>query len=176
MKHILVVVDMQQDFICGSLGTAEAQAIIPKVIEKIEGFDGTIYFTKDTHGEDYLQTAEGKKLPVEHCIAGTPGWEIPESLLRAARDKDYEVIEKPTFGSEKLAETLKGIHETDSDMTIQFVGLCTDICVVSNAIVAKMYLPDIQISVDANCCAGTSPEAHDAALLTMKMCQIDLVE
>lgn len=167
---VLIVVDMQNDFIDGSLGSTEAKKIVPNVINKIKEYEDTnqlIYYTKDTHFNDYLQTPEGKKLPVEHCIKGTDGWNIPKDILR----NNDNVIEKYTFGSVDLFEELKKINNLES---IELIGLCTDICVVSNALLAKAYFPNIQIIVDSTCCAGVTPESHNKAIDTMKMCQIDI--
>ena len=139
-KKVLVVVDMQNDFITGSLGTPEAQAIVPKVVEKIQEFGGTVLYTQDTHGADYLQTQEGRNLPVEHCIEGEDGWNFAPDLEE-----------------------------------IQLVGLCTDICVISNALLLKAFLPEVKLTVDASCCAGVTPESHQRALEAMKACQIEVV-
>lgn len=157
---------MQNDFIDGSLGTKEAQAIVPKVAAKIREYQEAgeqIIFTRDTHGEDYLETPEGKKLPVEHCIKGTKGWMIVDGL----EVDGAEYIDKPNFGWSYW-------NEWTFD-EIEMVGLCTDICVVSNALLLKAEFPEVKITVDASCCAGVTPESHEAALLTMKMCQIDVV-
>lgn len=166
MKKTLIVVDMQNDFIDGSLGTKEAQAIVGNVRKKIEEYNacgGEIIFTRDTHGEDYLETPEGKNLPVEHCIRGTKGWEIAEGL----EVPGCSYIDKPTFGY---------IHWDEREFgEIELVGLCTDICVVSNALILKAMFPDTEITVDAACCAGVTPETHRAALETMKMCQIRVI-
>ena len=165
MKRTLIVVDMQNDFIDGSLGTKEAQAIVGNVKKKIEQYRSNgdeIIFTRDTHQADYLQTPEGKELPVEHCIEGTHGWEIAEGI----DIPDCLHIDKPTFGWTKWNQY--------NFETIELVGLCTDICVVSNALILKAYFPEAEISVDASCCAGVTPESHEAALTTMKMCQIQI--
>ena len=166
MKKTLIVVDMQNDFIDGSLGTKEAKAIVGNVKSKIEEYQARgdeIIFTRDTHQEDYLDTPEGKKLPVRHCIYGTKGWEIAEEL--AVEEAIY--IDKPTFG---------WVHWNERNFEeIELVGLCTDICVVSNALILKAMFPDAEITVDAGCCAGVTPETHRAALETMKMCQILVV-
>ena len=169
MKKILVVVDMQNDFIDGALGTPEAVAIVPYVKEKIESFDGEVLFTRDTHAEDYMDTQEGRNLPVPHCIKGTPGWEI-RAELDALRKT--EAIDKLTFGSRDLVDVLAREGEIES---ITFVGLCTDICVISNAMVVKAFYPEIQLIVDAKGCAGVTPESHARALEAMKMCQIKVV-
>lgn len=168
MKRILIVIDMQNDFIDGSLGTKEAVAIVPKVVEKVQQAqkkNEKVVFTQDTHGANYLQTSEGKKLPVAHCIKPQAGWEICGQLLSYAT----EVVEKKTFGSVKLPEIVK---EYDS---IELIGLCTDICVISNALLLKAHFPEKQIIVDAACCAGVTPESHNNALEAMKMCQIDII-
>ena len=165
---VLVVVDMQKDFISGALGTKEAVAIVPRVAEKIaqaKKAGKTVVFTRDTHHENYLQTQEGKNLPVPHCIENTPGWEIDPALdTTGAR-----IFDKPSFGSEELVQYLK---ELDNLTSAEFVGLCTDICVVSNALLLKAVLPEMKISVDASCCAGVTPQKHEAALETMRSCQI----
>ncbi|MDD2960102.1 MAG: cysteine hydrolase [Lachnospiraceae bacterium] len=172
MKKILVVVDMQNDFIDGSLGTKEAEAIVEPVAAKIMTYPTeNIYATRDTHPVNYLDTQEGKKLPVEHCIEGTFGWEINEKV--AAALKHAVIINKPTFGSEILAETLAEENKKE-EIAVELVGLCTDICVVSNALLLKAKMPEISIMVDPSCCAGVTPETHDAALQTMKMCQIEI--
>lgn len=171
MKHILVVVDMQKDFVDGALGTKEAVAIVPNVAEKIESFEGTLFVTYDTHDEDYLFTNEGRNLPVPHCIKGTPGWELDTRIAAALEGKQYTTVEKPTFGSVELPELVESAMGP-GQFTVELVGLCTDICVVSNALLLKAYFPEMQIFVDADCCAGVTPESHQAALTTMKMCQI----
>lgn len=172
-KKMLVVVDMQNDFITGSLGTPEAQAIVPKVVEKIQGFEGLVLYTQDTHGADYLQTQEGRNLPVEHCLKGTWGWQL-EPRVEAVRTSTP--IEKSTFGSKGLAEVLKARHTYEEPLEkIQLVGLCTDICVISNALLLKAYLPEVPLTVDASCCAGVTPESHQRALEAMETCQIHVV-
>ena len=164
----LIVVDMQNDFIDGALGTAEAVAIVPNVCSKLEearNAGSQIIFTRDTHFENYMDTAEGEKLPVPHCIRGTKGWEI-SAQLPTETDR---IIDKPTFGSEELAAYVKGLENLES---IELVGLCTDICVISNAFILKSKFPETLISVDSSCCAGVSPESHNRALESMKTCQI----
>ena len=172
MKKVLIVVDMQRDFVDGALGTAEAQAIVAGVVNKIDSFDGDVIVTYDTHTEDYMLTSEGKNLPVPHCIKGTDGWELDSAVQSVVDKKRATVFEKPTFGSTALAEYVKDNY--GDDVSIELVGLCTDICVVSNALLLKATLPEAQISVDSSCCAGVTPESHDAALTTMKMCQINV--
>ncbi len=174
MKNILIVVDMQKDFVDGALGTPEAVAIVPNVCEKIRSFDGEIIVTYDTHTADYMTTAEGHKLPVEHCIKGTPGWELDAHVADALADKHYRSIEKPTFGSVTLPQVVTEMVG-EEDFTVTLIGLCTDICVVSNALLLKAHFPEKAIGVDATCCAGVTPDTHTAALTTMQMCQIDLI-
>lgn len=170
-KKLLVVVDMQKDFITGSLGTAEAEAIVPAAVSKIKGWQGDTVYTMDTHGEDYLTTNEGKRLPVVHCVKGTSGWELDERIKEALDVKGAIAFEKPTFGSPKLAEYVRdgGYDE------IELIGICTDICVISNAMLIKAFVPEKQISVDASCCAGVSPESHENALKAMAVCHIDIL-
>ena len=174
MKKILIVVDMQKDFVDGALGTKEAVAIVPNVVSKIKNFDGDIIVTYDTHFENYMETSEGKNLPVSHCIKDTDGWELDRNVEEALEGKDYIAVEKPTFGSLDLPEILSENYD-ENDISIELIGLCTDICVVSNAIILKAAFYETPISVDASCCAGVTPESHKAALATMKMCQINVV-
>ncbi len=175
MKNFLVVVDMQKDFVDGSLGTKEAVAIVPAVAEKIKNFDGDIFVTYDTHFEDYLHSAEGKNLPVEHCIKGTSGWKLDAQIEKALWGKEYTPVEKLTFGSVLLPKLIREKAE-DEDFTVELVGLCTDICVVSNALILKANFPEVKISVSAGCCAGVTPDSHEAALKVMSMCQIDVLD
>ena len=161
----LIVIDMQNDFIDGSLGTSEAVAIVDNVKKKIEEYEAAgdeVIFTRDTHHEDYLSTNEGKYLPVVHCIEGTKGWEISDKL----HTEGHRIINKPSFGYTKWSR-----YDFEE---LEIVGLCTDICVASNALILKAEFPDIKISVDKNCCAGVTPESHEAALKTMLMCQIEI--
>lgn len=170
MRNILVVVDMQNDFIDGSLGTKEAQAIVDNVVAEIANYDpADIFVTRDTHPENYLDTQEGKNLPVVHCVKNTKGWEINEKIAKALRNA--EIIDKPTFGSKILAEKIAAIAEKE-DIEVTLIGLCTDICVVSNALLIKAYVPENPMRVIASCCAGVTPESHEAALKTMAMCQV----
>ena len=170
MKKILIVIDMQNDFIDMALGTKEAAAIVDQVKEKIRSYPAEdIIATMDTHGTNYMETQEGKNLPVEHCIKGTEGWKIRpdiQELLKGAK-----IFEKPTFGSMAMAEYIRELSEKE-ELELEMVGLCTDICVVSNALLLKAAMPEIRISVDAACCAGVTPEKHLAALETMRSCQI----
>ena len=173
MRKILVVVDMQKDFVDGALGSKEAVAIVDNVVNKINEFDGEIIVTYDTHQNNYMKTREGKYLPVPHCIKGTDGWKIDAKVQDALDSKLHNVIHKPTFGSTKLVEMLDGYNQFNTEVTL--IGLCTDICVVSNAMLLKANYPEMDIIVDASCCAGVTPESHSAALTTMKMCQINVV-
>ena len=173
MKHFLIVVDMQKDFVDGALGTPEAQAIVGKVMDKILGFDGQIFATLDTHRENYLDTAEGKKLPVPHCIKGTPGWMLDSGVAAALEQKGYTPVEKLTFGSVLLPRLLYQAAAGET-FTMELVGLCTDICVVSNALMLKANFPEMEISVDSACCAGVTPQSHENALSAMRMCQIKI--
>lgn len=171
MKRLLVVVDMQNDFIDGSLGTKEAQAIVPYVAARVEEYQSAgdeVIFTLDTHGEDYLNTLEGKKLPVKHCLKGSKGWELCEPLLKIEGRR----FEKDTFGSRACAEyAAKGEYSS-----IELAGLCTDICVISNAMLLKAFMPQTPIQVNAACCAGVTPESHENALKAMEMCQIEITD
>jgi len=169
--EILVVVDMQKDFVDGALGTPEAVKIVPRVVEKIKNFKGTVFYTRDTHQENYMESQEGKNLPVIHCVEGTNGWQIiPEvEAIRAGK-----IVNKPTFGSKELAIELAKVHESVGIESITLIGLCTDICVISNALTLKAFLPETPIIVDASCCAGVTPESHMRALEAMKMCQIQI--
>lgn len=174
MKHFLIVVDIQNDFVDGALGTKEAEEIIVPACEKIKSFDGEIFVTYDTHFEDYLTTAEGKKLPVTHCVKGSNGWQLNDDIKKALNGKSYTEVEKLTFGSTKLPELIKkSAGEEDFDITL--IGLCTDICVVSNALILKANFYDKNIIVDKACCAGVTVDSHNAALTTMQMCQIEVV-
>ena len=166
---LLVIVDMQNDFIDGALGTPEAVAIVPYVKELIEGFDGKVLFTRDTHFDNYMETQEGKHLPVPHCVKDTHGWQIREELDALRKTAP---IDKLTFGSKELAELLSGEEKIES---ITFAGLCTDICVISNAMLLKAFYPELPILVDARGCAGVTPESHENALRAMQTCQIDII-
>ena len=168
MANILVVVDMQNDFIDGALGTPEAVKIVPYVKNLIENFDGKVLFTRDTHEANYLQTQEGKNLPVPHCIRGTEGWQIRPELDQLRKT---EPIDKVTFGSSALPEILK----EEKPESVTFAGLCTDICVISNVMLTKAFFPEVPVIVDAAGCAGVTPESHKNALAAMKMCQVTVI-
>ena len=174
MKKILIVVDIQNDFVDGALGTKEAQAIIKPAVEKIKEFEGDIFVTYDTHYENYMDTLEGEKLPVPHCIKGTVGWELNPLIAQALSGKKYNAVEKLTFGSVDLPALVKE-RIGDDTAEITLIGLCTDICVVSNALILKANLLDCEIFVDSSCCAGVTPETHNAALETMRCCQINVI-
>lgn len=173
MKKLLIVVDMQNDFIDGALGTPEAKEIVKAVDKKIREYDARgdyVIFTADTHHKQYLDTQEGKLLPVTHCVKGTSGWEITGDIFRP---EDSPVIEKDTFGSKELGIMLMELDRAgECPKEIELVGLCTDICVISNAMIVKAFLPEVPVSVDSSCCAGVTPKSHENALAAMKMCQI----
>lgn len=172
----LIVVDMQKDFITGSLGTKEAEEILQRVVEKVQNFEGRIIFTRDTHTEGYLETLEGKNLPVKHCIRGEEGWELADGLKSIAQTLAWKVYDKPAFGCPELAVCLREENDREPGRIeeIELCGLCTDICVISNALIIKAFLPEVPVSVDAACCAGVTPQSHQNALEAMKMCQIEI--
>lgn len=179
MSKLLIVVDMQNDFIYGTLGTPEAQQIVPNVISEIEEYnkddDSYVLYTQDTHFSDYLQTQEGKKLPVVHCVKPTKGWQIPDDIAEALSVKGIGV-EKTSFGIVAERDLPHDIYRIIRDVkSIKIIGVCTDICVVSIALILKAYHPEIPIIVDAACCAGTTPEKHKAALQVMKSCQVEII-
>lgn len=171
MNNYLIVVDMQNDFIDGALGTAEAVAIVANVAEKIKGFEGRVIFTRDTHFDNYMDSQEGKNLPVPHCIKGSKGWEI-RAELEALRKE--QAIDKPTFGSVALMEMLSAENKISPIDSVTLIGLCTDICVISNAMLIKAAMPEVPVILDAACCAGVTPASHKNALEAMKMCQIKI--
>ena len=172
--RILVVVDMQNDFIDAALGTKEAVAIVDNVVKKISDFDGEIFVTLDTHYDNYMETSEGKNLPVPHCIKNTAGWQLNSKVKDALAGKAYRIVEKVTFGSVDLPSMIASKFGS-IDLDIELVGLCTDICVVSNSLLLKANFPEANMTVDASCCAGVTVEKHKAALETMKSCQISVV-
>lgn len=187
--YYLIVVDAQNDFIDGALGTKEAQECVPKICEKIKNFrdDGLVILTQDTHNSNYLSTNEGIALPVKHCIKGTPGWAINDSIMKAYRERliklnsdHFDIINKPTFGSERLYKIIDDDLELKGDgwttLHIEIVGFCTDICVITNALILKTHFyNNAEIIVDSSCCAGVTPEKHNAALEVMKSCQIKVI-
>lgn len=182
-KKVLVVIDCQNDFITGALRNEEAIKAVPNIVNKIKNFDGDyILVTLDTHDDDYLETKEGKKLPVKHCVKGTEGWRLQEDIKQALlqfdamENKNVMYFDKPTFGSETMADFFNLDEEFEGNLEIEYVGFCTDICVVSNVLIEKALLYNrAEITVDASCCAGVTPESHKAALTTMKMCQINVI-
>ena len=171
-RDVLVVVDMQNDFIDGDLGSAEAKSILDNVCKKIESWEGIVVFTMDTHGEDYLDTNEGKHIPVAHCIKNSYGWRLNDKVeaTKGKLKSGYITVEKGTFGSKEVTDIVKNMHSN----TVELVGLCTDICVISNAMILRSTLPEVNIIVDASCCAGVTPESHNIALAAMKMCCIEI--
>lgn len=174
MKKFLIVVDMQKDFVDGALGTKEAVEIVEKVVEKIKGFEGDIFVTYDTHFDNYMQTNEGKHLPVPHCIKNTDGWQLNSDVSFALNGREYTAVEKNTFGSVDLPGLIAQ-RVGEEPFEIQLIGLCTDICVVSNALLLKANFPEAEIFVDPACCAGVTPQAHQAAIDTMRSCQIQML-
>lgn len=172
MNRILVVVDMQKDFLTGALRNEDAIAIIPAVVEKVKNFEGKIIFTRDTHCDNYLETQEGRKLPVAHCIKETEGWEIIDELSEYT--EGASIYNKATFGSLRLAQDLKAMNEINAVDSVEVIGVCTDICVISNAMLIKAAMPEVTIMVDSSCCAGVTKEAHETALNAMKAVQIEV--
>ncbi|MDO4849228.1 MAG: isochorismatase family cysteine hydrolase [Coriobacteriia bacterium] len=173
-KDYLLVIDMQNDFVDGALGTPEAQAIVEGVAAYARAFDGAVVFTRDTHGEDYLRTQEGRNLPVPHCVRGTAGWELAPAIAEVAAELGAPVFDKPSFGSVELARWLVERDAEEPIGSVELVGLCTDICVVSNALLVKAFLPEVPVFVAASLCAGVTPASHEAALATMKSCQVEV--
>ena len=174
--NVLVVVDMQKDFIDGALGTGEAVAIVPGVVEKIRGFEGPVIATRDTDGADCLEAAEGRHPPVVHRVTATPGWQLHPDVEEAVLAKaGSRIIDKPTCGSVDLGGYVRELDEKEPVEKITLIGLCTDICVISNALLLKAYLPEVPVEVDISCCAGVTPATHDQAAEAMKMCQIGIV-
>lgn len=167
MKKVLIVIDMQKDFVDGSLANQAAQEIVTPIAEYIRAFDGKVIATRDTHGTEYLTTAEGKRLPVEHCIKGTDGWKITDEIVAALQERNAVILDKPTFGY--LGWGMLGEYDE-----AVLVGTCTDICVVSNALILKAMFPDLNLKVVGNLCAGTTKENHSAALQVMRCCQVDV--
>lgn len=171
----LIVVDMQKDFTYSALENPMAIGVIGNIVTKIQSFDGEVIFTYDTHFENYLDTSEGKKLPVVHCINGTDGWQLVDELEELRKVNNCRCFKKPTFGSVDLANTLKAENDITGIDEIELVGVCTDICVISNAMLLKAFMPEVPIKVDASCCAGVTKESHDNALKAMESCQIDVI-
>lgn len=175
MKKILIVIDMQNDFTSGALGNDACEAVVPRVCDIIKfGNYDDIILTRDTHDEDYLKSQEGKNLPVTHCIRGTDGWQIRQEILDAIGNLEYTVFDKPTFGSVELACNLDDYIDDIKDTEVDIVGVCTGICVISNALLIKAFYPELKINVIADACACASPESHQTALDAMKLCQINI--
>lgn len=184
---ILVVVDMQNDFIDCALGTPEAAAIVDNVVDEIESWDGAVICTRDTHSENYLSTQEGRKLPVTHCVKDTHGWHLNDKVAAAAKSKGAVLLDKPSFGSTELPSIVRSLLACEGDNLsdgaeqggqpeeIELIGLCTDICVISNAFILKAAFPEVPITVKADCCAGVSPESHETALASMRTCQVEII-
>ncbi len=168
----LIVVDVQKDFVDGALGTKEAVEMLPNLVKKVKNYEGEVWFTKDTHPDNYLQTQEGRILPVQHCVKGTDGWKLAKELEKVCDMKKAVIYEKPTFGSTQMAEDLKKLYDKGEVESVELVGICTDICVVSNALLLKAFMPELPIYVDAKCCAGVTIKKHEAALEVMESCQI----
>lgn len=173
-NEYLVVIDMQNDFVTGALGTPEAAGIVEAIAAHADAFDGTVAFTLDTHDASYAETQEGRNLPVPHCLRGTSGWELVAPLKAVRERREAPLFEKPAFGSPALAEWLLAEHAERPIDRIELCGVCTDICVVSNALIIKASLPEVPVTVDARLCAGVTPEAHEAALATMASCQVEV--
>lgn len=171
-KNKLIIIDVQNDFITGSLGTEEARRMLPRLIEKASCFSGEILMTQDTHSDNYPETQEGKLLPVPHCMIGTKGWEFPQELEKLRVERNAKVYRKSCFGSVSLVADLKDAYENGVLDSVELIGICTDICVVSNALMIKSALPELPVFVDASCCAGVTPEKHRAALEVMESCQV----
>ncbi len=174
MKKFLIVVDIQNDFVDGALGTDEAISIVDHAAEKILSYSEGIFVTFDTHFDDYMNTSEGKMLPIPHCIKGTHGWNLNPKIEAALNGRQFAVVEKKTFGSVELPKLIEAASDGEA-FEIELIGLCTDICVVSNALILKAHFPESRIIVDASCCAGVTVASHNAALETMKMCQIEII-
>lgn len=175
MNKLLIVIDMQKDFIDGILGTREAKMIVPEVISKIQGFNGEVIYTRDTHDESYLESQEGIKLPVAHCIKDTEGWRLIEEIDELASKANSRIFNKPAFGSTEMVKYVANLYEEEKVDEVELIGVCTDICVISNAILLKSAMPELKIVVDSTCCAGVTPESHGNALNAMNMCQIEII-
>lgn len=171
-EKYLIVIDVQNDFVDGSLGSEEAQKVVPFIVSKVENFDGVVLFTRDTHSTDYLSTQEGKYLPVVHCVEDTHGWELIEPLRAFAEHRGSVIYNKPSFGNLSLSRDIKSLFELGNLESVELIGLDTDICVISNALIIKSAVPECPIYVDPLCCAGSTPEKHAAALEVMKSCQV----
>lgn len=174
MKKILCVIDMQNDFITGSLGNKEAEKILPSVINKIDSYKlEDVIVTMDTHNDEYLKTHEGRFLPIVHCVKPGDGWKLNEEVYKKVKGCKA-IISKPSFGSYMLVDLIDQEYENDKDLTIEIIGLCTDVCVITNALLLRSAFPEVNIILDASCCAGSSPEKHKAALEVMRSCCIEV--
>lgn len=175
MQKLLIVIDMQKDFINGVLGTREAVDVVPKVISKIKGFNGEVIYTRDTHDERYLESQEGIKLPVVHCIKETEGWRLMDAIDELAIKANSKIFDKSAFGSMEMVKYVSKLYEEKKVDEVELVGVCTDICVISNSMLLKSTMPELKIVVDSECCAGVTPESHRNALNAMNMCQIEII-
>ena len=175
MSDILVVVDVQNDFITGSLGSEAAVDVLPNIVEKIKNHEGDVVYTMDTHHNDYLSTQEGRNLPIEHCICDTEGWMLADEVYDLP-NRNAHVIEKDSFGTAKLTHWIYSRPDFNKDIHIELIGYVLDICVISNALLLKSVFPEVKITVDASCCAATSPEAFDAAVTVLKSCQVEVIQ
>ncbi len=176
MRKLLIVVDYQNDFVTGPLGSREAAEIKDRLLEKVRNFDGTVVYTKDTHNADYLETQEGKNLPVPHCVKDEEGWMLVPELEVLVQENAGIIYEKNTFGCIRLAEDIRELYEKETLESVELIGVCTDICVIANALLIKTFVPEVPVLVDAACCAGVTPESHRRALDAMKVCQIQITE
>ena len=175
MKRLLIVVDMQNDFVDGALGTKEAIAIVPKIVSKIQNFNGEVIYTRDTHDNNYQSTQEGKKLPVVHCVKDSKGWQLVDQINVLAQQANSRIFDKPAFGCPEMAQYVTKLYDDNKVDEVEFVGVCTDICVISNSIILKSNAPELRVIVDSSCCAGVTPESHDNALRAMAVCQMEIV-
>ena len=175
-QKYLLVVDVQNDFVTGSLGSEDAQAVLENICRKVENFDGVVLFTRDTHQADYLETQEGTYLPVEHCIEGTEGWELVDRLKNYARLHDSVIYDKPAFGNINMGSDIKSLYKLNDIESIELIGLDTDICVISNALIIKASAPELPVYVDSSCCAGSTRERHNEAIDIMRSCQVIIEE
>ncbi len=174
-NNYLIVIDMQNDFLTGALGTAEGASIINDVAQRAADFPGTVWFTRDTHTAEYLSTQEGQRLPIPHCIEGSEGWQLAPALETVRQTRQGQVFDKPAFGSPQLAEALLQAHQKTPITSITFVGVCTDICVLSNVLLCKAFLPEVPIRVESSLCAGVTPQRHQTALSAMEACQVEIL-
>ena len=175
MQDCLAIIDVQNDFVDGALGTKEAQAMLPSLVKRASSFQGKVVCTMDTHGKDYLETPEGRSLPVPHCIRGTTGWELAPAIAEIAKRTGAAIYEKPVFGSLRLAQDLASSFKRGEIGSVELCGLCTDICVISNAVLIRTLCPELPVIVNSRCCAGVTPKKHEAALEVMASLQISII-